>query len=421
MAVECFDMPNIRYEELSTDIPRLTESIDHLEFAVEKNESSTKEAILTISEARNRLKDRFVGYHKLLDDKETELLAELESLEETNKPELDHVRNDLVRLRGVVDSLDESLGTNTLRVFLDEQKSVWETQILSFNRSVELLSRVTLNFTDIENSIRNTIKVIPFWSKSKFRTELQSVLELEPQLEEDWYVVSNKWFSEFTNSINLSNPQQNDSWEFPLNIPIQTEEQNQFGLGMAHGSSQDQFKSDNTRLLHSKAWDMLLAFNDLSPGSIPIKRQSYLNKTTNKIEVPIHTTKHKCTIGHNYGNNRFNFEFEIGTFPNETSEDILNKLSGFSTLFTDYPPIIYTFANTNTIKCDNMNYTVTKPPVQILKQKRYSHKEQPEYLGLKIQPKIIQDAKPFVSVKDKIFLVTIPDSNGNNPFQVASQ
>ena len=368
---------------------------------------------LSFSEAKDFIKSKFINFRKILDNTESELLTELQQLEETDKPELDHVRSDLVRLRGVVDSLDKSLGTNTLKVFLDEQKSVWETQILSFERSVELLSRVTLNFTDIENSIRNAIKVIPFWSKSKFRTELQSVLELEPQLEEDWYFVSDKWFSEFTNSINLTNPLQNDSWEFPLKIPIQTEGKN-FDLGMV--------QSDNTRLLHSKAWDMLLAFNDLSPGSILIKRQSYLNETTNKIEIPSHTTKHKCTIGHNDGNNTFNFEFEIGTFPNETSEDILNKLSGFSTLFTDYPPIIYTLDNTNTIKCDNMSYTVMKPPVRLPQANFFGGMPFGQQL-LVVQPtvKVIPDAKPFVSVKDKIFLVIIPDSKGNNPFQVASQ
>ena len=70
-----------------------------------------------------------------MDDKESELLAELELLEKTNKPELNHVRSDLVRLRGVVDSLDESLGTNTLKVFLGKQKSLCEEQIQELVRS----------------------------------------------------------------------------------------------------------------------------------------------------------------------------------------------------------------------------------------------------------------------------------------------
>ena len=335
MAVERFDSPET-LEKLTILSPRLTESTDCPKLTVE-GEIPTKENILTIPEARESIKDKFATYHKLLDDKESELLAELELLEETNKPELNHVRSDLVRLRGVVDSLDESLGTNTLKVFLDEQKSVWKRQILGFDRSIELLSNVTVNFSDIEISIRNVIKVVPFWSKAKFRTELQPVLEMEPQLGEDWYFVSKEWFSEFTTSINLTDPQQNDSWEFPVKIPIQTT------------------CGTNSKLLHSKAWDMLLAFNGLSSVSIPIKRQSYLDGTTNRIEVPILATKHKCIIGHNYGDNKFSLECEIGTFPFETTQDILKKLSGFSSLFTCYPPVIYTFDNTDTISY-TLNY-----------------------------------------------------------------
>ena len=382
---------------------------------------------LSFSQARAFIKSKFINFHKILDNTESELLTELELLEDTNKPELDHVRSDLVRLRGVVSSLDESLGTNTLKIFLDEQKSVWKRQILGFERSVELLTHVTLNFSDIENSIRNVIKVVPFWSKAKFRTELEPVLELEPELGEDWYVVCNKWFSEFTDSINLTNPQQNDSWEFPVKIPIQKDETNY------HANTNWLAREDNnTRLLHSKAWGMLLAFNGLSPGSIPIKRQSYLNETTNKIEVPKHPTKHKCTIGHIDGNNRFSFEFEIGTFPYETSEDILNKLKGFSTLFTDYPPIIYTLNNTDTISCDGnyVCYTVTNITIPAPAPAHYHVYGQPSPYPYGV-PAIttypmptrfsIPDSKLPVSVIDKIFLVIIPDSKGKNPFQVYRQ
>ena len=188
-------------------------------------------------------------------------------------------------------------------------------------RSESLLSHVKLYISD-ENFVENLIKVNPFLSKAKFRTKLTPLLELEPKLEEDWFLVSEEWFSEFTNSINLTDPQSNDTWEFPVKIPIQT--------------------TNCTKQLHSKAWDMLLAFNGLSPGSIPVKRHSYLNETTNKIEVPIHTTEHKCTIGHNDGNNKFNFECEVKTFPYETYEDILDKLSGFYTLFTEHAPILHT-------------------------------------------------------------------------------
>ena len=407
MAVERFDSPDT-LGELTILSPRLSESTYSPELTLE-GEISTKENILTIPEARDCIKDKFATYHKLLDDKESELLAELELLEETNKPELNHVRSDLVRLRGVVDLLDESLGTNTLKVFLDEQKSVWKNQILGFDRSIELLSNVTLNFHDIESSIRNVIKVVPFWSKAKFRTELQTVLEMEPQLGEDWYIVSEEWFSEFTTSINLTDPQQNDSWEFPVKIPIQTT-----------------CDANCTKLLHSKAWDMLLAFNGLSSGSIPIKRQSYQDETTNRIEVPIQATKHKCTIGHNDGDNKFSFECEIEAFPFETTENILKQLFRFSTLLTDYPPVIYTFDNTDTI-----SYTLNSTQYRVRTNIQPPQVQRTGYgftpgIGspFALQPYsnlFIPDSNPFVSVIGKIFLVIIPDSRGNNRFQVVKQ
>ena len=155
---------------------------------------STKEDTLTIPEARECIKTKFATYHKLLDEKESELLTELQQLEETNKPELGHVRSDLVRLRGVVSSLDESLGTQSLKQFREEQKKVCKEHVLHFERSERLLSHVKLKFS--ENFVENLIRIIPFWSKAKFRTELQPVLELEPKLGEDWYVVSDEWFSE---------------------------------------------------------------------------------------------------------------------------------------------------------------------------------------------------------------------------------
>ena len=373
MAVERFDLPEIEIGEFAPNIPGLTESLDDLEFAVEENESSTKEDILTISEARNCIKNKFIGYHKLLDDKETELLAELESLEETNKPELDHVRSDLVKLRGGVDSFDKSLlGTNTLRVFLDKQKSVWEEEIQEMERSESLLSHVKLNISD-ENFVENLIKVNPFLSKANFRTKLAPLLELEPKLGEDWFLVSEKWFSEFTNSINLTDPQSNDTWEFPVKISIKKRK-----------------KSTNcVKQLHSKAWDMLLAFNGLSPGSIPIKRQSYLNETTNMFEIPIHTTKHKCTIEHNDGNNRFSFECEVKTFPFETYKDILNKLSGFYTLFTKRAPILYTI---NTVHSVSGSRRKTVP---------------------------VQNTESCVGNIVQEFSIIIPDSTGHSRFTVS--
>ena len=81
----------------------------------------TEDDTLTIPEARECIKTKFATYHKLLDEKESELLAELELLEETNKPEIKLVVSDLVKLRGVVDSLDGSLGTQSLKQFHEEQ------------------------------------------------------------------------------------------------------------------------------------------------------------------------------------------------------------------------------------------------------------------------------------------------------------
>ena len=133
-------------------------------------------------------------------------------------------------------SFDESLGTQSLKKFREEQKKLCKEHVLHFERSERLLSHVKLKLS--ENFVENLIQIVPFWSNAKFRTELQPVLKLEPKLGEDWYVVSDDWFSEFTSSINLTNPQQNDKLEFPVKIPIQTS-----------GSS--------VEVLHSKAWDML--------------------------------------------------------------------------------------------------------------------------------------------------------------------
>ena len=382
MAVKCFDLgemialptnPLLRMESSP-------ESVDSFE--------SEEDDILTIPEARNLIKDRFATYHKLLNDKESELLAELEMLEETNKSKLDHVKSDLLRLRGAIGSLDEVLGTNTLKVFYEKQKSSWEEQIRELERSESLLSHVELNISD-EIFVENLIHINPYLSKTKFRSQLTPLLESEPKLGEDWYIVSTEWFSEFTTSINLTDPQPNDKWEFPVKIPIQT-------------------SGNSVEVLHSKAWDMLLAFNGFSPGSIPIKRQSYLNETTNKIEVPIQTTKHKCTIGHNSRKTKFSIECEIEIFPYETYEDILNKLSGFSTLFTKHTPIIYSFDCTYTITCtlSNTQYTVNHRPLTY----RCSYQE--------VVPIHIQNTESSVGTTVQLFLIIIPDSTGHTDLRV---
>ena len=347
----------------------------------------TEDDTLTLPEARECLKTKFATYHKLLDEKESKLLAELELLEETNKPEREHVRSDLLRLRGSIDSLDEILGTNTLKVFYEKQKSLWEEQIRELERSESSLSLVKLNISD-EKVVENLININPYLSKTKFASQLAPLLELEPQLGEDWYVVCNKWFSEFTDSINLTNPQQNDSWEFPVKIPIQ--------------SADD---TNNVKLLHSKAWDMLLAFNGLSDRSTPFKTRCCLNPVTQKIEIPRQTTKHDCTIGYNNGNNKFSIEWEIETLPHETYEDILGKLSGFSTLFTDYPPILYTFDARITISCNTPDYT------------QYTARMYPRW-QCRQRAVPVQNIKPSVGNIVRQFLVVIPDSRGHTPFTV---
>ena len=389
--MECFDLPELT-GEIRGDSPLLTESTDYHEFDMVEQDIPTKENILTMPEARDCIKGKFATYHKLLDDKESELLAELELLEETNKPELNHVRSDLVRLRGVVDSLDESLDTNTLKVFLGKQKSLCEEQIQELERSELLLSHVTLDISD-ETFVDNLINVNPYLSKARFRTELAPLLELKSNVKEDWYIVSKEWFSEFTTSINLTDPQQNDRWEFPVEIPIQTT-----------------CDANCTKLLYSKAWDMLLAFNGLSSGSIPIKRQYYLNRTTNRIAVPIQATKHKCTVGHNAVNNKFSFECEIETFPYETYEDILKKLSVFYTRFTDHAPILYTFNYRNTILCNSPHYTQYTVGYKI-KNPVFSFSRQEVAVP-------VQDTLSSVGVTRQLFLVIIPDSFGNNQFTV---
>eukprot|EP00800_Vazella_pourtalesii_P011938 TRINITY_DN2855_c0_g1_i9.p1 TRINITY_DN2855_c0_g1~~TRINITY_DN2855_c0_g1_i9.p1 ORF type:complete len:369 (+),score=70.49 TRINITY_DN2855_c0_g1_i9:65-1171(+) len=345
----------------------------------------TEDDTLTLPEARECIKTKFATYHKLLDEKESELLAELELLEE----ELDHVRSNLVKLRGVVESFDKSLVTNSLNVsYGEKEKSLWLKQIQEIEDSENKFSHLTLDISD-ENFAENLIGINPNLSKAKFRSQLAPLLELEPQLREEWYVVSIDWFYKFSNSINLINPQPNDKWEFPVKIPIQTTND-----------------VDISKLLHSTAWDMLLAFNGLSPDSIPIKRQSYLNETTNKIEIPtipIRKTKHNCTIGHSGEYNRFSSECEIKMFPHETYEDLLEKLSGFSTLLTDHPPFLYTFDEGNTIPCSPPRYTDMHTVRMLYRRQR-------------VVP--IQDTKSSIGATVRSFLLIIPNSTGHIDMQV---
>ena len=68
------------------------------------------ENCISIEEARYSIKTKFLYYHQLLDERESGLISELNQLEETNTPELTQVRHDINQLRGVLSTLDESLG-----------------------------------------------------------------------------------------------------------------------------------------------------------------------------------------------------------------------------------------------------------------------------------------------------------------------
>ena len=79
---------------------------------------------ISIEEARSSIKTKFMSYHQLLDERESELISELNQLEETNKPELTQVRHDLNQLEQVLKFSDETLGANTLKLFLLDQKNI---------------------------------------------------------------------------------------------------------------------------------------------------------------------------------------------------------------------------------------------------------------------------------------------------------
>ena len=308
---------------------------------------------LSIEEARNAIKAKFTSYRQLLDKKELELLSELNQIEERNKPELIHLRIDLKRLRGVVDTLDDSLGTNTLTSFLEKQKSIWVKEIENFEKSERLLSHLTLNFSDFNQFVDNIIKIVPFRTKARFRTDLEPLLELELKVGEEWFVVSQKWFSEFTAAINLNNPQNYDSWEFPECIPIDHSDIYANGQ-IINGTA--------CKTSHSKAWNLLLGFNNLLP-SHPIKRMPYLNPLSHKVELPIVPITHKCYIGYISGTNQFNIEIDLNCFPSETYAEVSNRISHFSNLITTFPPKLFCYKRGYSITFDSQNnkYTVNKP------------------------------------------------------------
>ena len=394
----------------------------------------TNQDPLSIEAARYSIKAKFSGYRQLLDQKELELLSELEELEETNKPELTQVKKDIKKLNRLIDSLDNSLGTNTLKTFLEKQQSIWDQEILSFERSEKLLSHVKLRFSDSDSLFKHLIEIVPYRLKAKFRTELEPLLELEPKLGEDWFVVSSEWFSEFATSINLNDPQPNDNFEFPLSIPIYNHNIQHYGL---FGYTSE------PKLLHSKAWDLLLGFNGISLMSVPMKRKSFFDSQSGKIVVPIHPTKHKCVIGHNSRNNKFRVECELKIFPFETYEDILQKLSGFYTLITTHSPKVYSFSSEYEISQITNNspefdkYTIIKTPLPreysmqtLFAQKKSNYnKISGNRIGLNPKSDLkqphnslppLRDLNSPVGLESKLFLLVIPGSVGTTDITVIS-
>ncbi|KAI6657008.1 hypothetical protein LOD99_16309 [Oopsacas minuta] len=366
---------------------------------------------LSINEARESIKTHFIAYHQMLDKKELELLSELDQLEAINKPGLIQVRNDLQRFKKLIPTLNDSLDTNTLKPFLEAQKSLLDKQILHFERSQKLLTHVTLEISTLESSLDNLIKIVPFLPKSKFRTKLQSLLSIEPQFNEEWYVVTQIWFSKFKNSINYDNPQTNDSWEFPESIPINHD-------GIYPNEEEDD--KDDWKLLPFKAWDLLLQFNGMYSGSAPIKRKTFFSIDLNEIKVPIFPTLFKCVIGHNCADKtctNFSIECQLETFPYETYHDILNKLSAFSKLYTNYPPRLFCLDRLYKVRLslNKTEYAISK---EITIQSQYNFIFSPSTVGITLSSTNNRLPTSMIGLSEQSFLLIVPDSIGKYNIEV---
>ena len=382
----------------------------------------TNQNCITIDEARNAIKAKFTNFRRLLDKNELELSSELNQIEETNKPELTQVQHDIDQLNGVMKNLDDSLGANTLKPFLEEQKNLLNKQLQHFENSKKLLSNITLEYSNLERLIGGVIEIIPFNSKARFREKLEPTLELEPEEDEVWYVVSKSWFSDFSDSINLDNPQPNDSWEFPQCIPID------------HSGIYTNGKIDANKisLLHSDAWNMLLGFNGLSVDSSQISRKAFHNEITGLIEVPLNQIYHTCLIGHIDTTNTFGIKMELECYPSETYGELLDKFFTSHEHFSTHSPQVFAFneeyaITSNSPKFDT--YTVGKPiplpnpPVQntglqSASRAPYNYKP-PSQRGLfTLTP--TQDLDEQVGLNNQSILFVIPDSEGNTNIEVVS-
>ena len=376
----------------------------------------TNQNCLSIAEARKAIKAKFCSYRRLLDKKELELLSELDTIEETNKPELSHVRYDLKKLRVAITTLDESLETNTLKAFLEQQKSVWNSEIKEFERCERLLSHLRLKYSDFNLSVENIIEIVPFRTKAKFRSDLAPLLELELKVGDEWFLVADSWFSTFTAAINLASPQNDDSWRFPESIPIDH-------LGIyVNGQirTQSAFKG-----LHSKAWSMLLGYHNLSPGSHPIKRLPFLNPLSKKVTLPIVPITHKCHIGHRSGGNDFNIKIDLICFPTDTYAEVLNKVSNFCSLITSHTPQFFCYANyySVTYSASDAKYRVTVPSVPNTSNRSYTFSSYGSggYGGSPdrvLTP--LRDLSSQIGLSVQTFLLLIPDSSGTIGMQVVS-
>ena len=396
----------------------------------------TNQNCLSIAEARNAIKAKFRSYRQLLDKKELELLSELDTIEETNKSELSHVQYDLKKLRVAITTLGESLGTNTLKAFLEQQKSVWNSEIKGFERSERLLSHLRLKYSDFNLSVENIIEIVPYRTKAKFRSDLEPLLELELKVGDEWFLVSDGWFSQFATSINLYNPQYDDSWRFPEGIPI-----DHYGI-YANGQI---INESACKKLHSKAWNMLLGFHNLSFGSPPIKRLPFLNPLNKEVTLPIVPIPHKCHIGHKSGDNDFNIQFDMTCFPTDTYAEVLDRITNFSKLMTTHTPQFFSFDSSDfTVSYSSCKYKVnkTKLPVPVqharpsdipfLSTSWGSGVRNPRFNAPQgtpfFQPLgacVPIDFSPFplskIGLFEKTLVLLIPDSTGTKNMQLVTQ
>lgn len=368
---------------IPTGAKRKCSYLSESEFEYSNKFPQITKKFISIAEAKDFIRLEFQTLRVLLNEKETELISELRQLEKINKPIVTQVTADIKQLYATIESLDSSLSANSMHTSIQQQKSICDIQKLYLESYQKLLSSITLKSCDTKYLCDNIVEFIPLWSKSKFQTELEPILKLKPKINEEWFVVSNQWFRKFGNSINLHNHQANDYSEFPVAIPIDHSGIYTNGI----------INPDDCQLLHPKAWDLLQNFNGLSPGSSPIKRPTYLK---GGVVVPLNANKLTFIIGHTSNKAKFSLQCEFETFPYHTYQDVLQRLSGFCTLFTTYNPELYYTDYYSTITC---NPGVTE----------YTGFT---YLGRGNGFNPINDLTLFIGDEVKYLVMIIPDASG---------